>query len=102
MQLTVEVEHMLSGKEGALIQEAMRFLVALGEAYDAERTMDISYANIILGSSYWGKGTRTCELVEEAVERGLSVKVPTTFNNRGLWDPEAPESIWEDMECQNR
>lgn len=98
MELTIEEERMLSGKAGALVQEAMRFLVALGEAYDAERMVDISYANIILGSSYWGKGELTQELVEEAVERGLRVKVPTTFNNWGLWDPEAPESIWEDME----
>lgn len=98
MQLTVEEKRMLSGDDGALVQEAMRYLVALGEAYDADRMVDITFANILLGSSFWGKGTLTHELVEEAVEQGLKVKVPTTFNNWGLWDPETPDTIWEDME----
>ena len=56
MHLTAEEKRMLSGEDGDLIREAMRFLVALGEAYDAERMIDIAYANIILGSSFWGKG----------------------------------------------
>lgn len=29
-------------------------LVALGEAFDAERMLDITYANVLLGSSFWG------------------------------------------------
>lgn len=100
MQLTAEEKHMLAGKEGALIQEAMRFLVALGEAYNADRMVDITYANVVLGSSFWGKGTLTRKLVEEAVEQGLRVKVPTTFNNWGLWNSKAPDTIWQEMEVQ--
>ena len=102
MQLTGEEKQMLSGDGGALIQEAMRFLVTLGEAYDAERMVDISYANIVLGSSFWGKGTLTRELVKEAVDQGLEVKIPTTFNNWGLWDPETPDSIWEEMDVPDQ
>lgn len=98
MELTKKENQMLSGEKGPLIQEAMRFLVALGSAYDAEKMVDISFANIILGSSFWGKGTLTRELVEEAVNQGLKVKVPTTFNNWGVWDPETPETIWDDMD----
>lgn len=98
MQLTAEEKRMLSGEDGDLIREAMRFLVALGEAYDAEGMIDIAYANIILGSSFWGKGTLTRKLVEDAVNGGLRVKVPTTFNNWGLGCPSTPETIWERME----
>ena len=98
MQLTSEEKSMLAGEESALVKEAMRFLVALGEAYDADRMVDITYANIVLGSSFWGKGALTRELVEKAVEQGLRVKVPTTFNNWGLWDPETPDTVWQEME----
>ncbi|MCJ7624843.1 MAG: aconitase X catalytic domain-containing protein, partial [Anaerolineaceae bacterium] len=98
MRLTAEEKRMLSGEDGELISEAMKFLVALGEAYDAERMIDISYANIILGSSFWGKGALTRKLVEDAVNQGIRVKVPTTFNNWGLGCPSTPETIWESME----
>lgn len=98
MQLTAQEKNMLAGMEGELIQEAMRFLVSLGEAYDADRLVDITYANIILGSSFWGKGTLNKEMVEEAVNNGLRVKVPTTFNNWGLWDPTTLDTIWAEME----
>jgi predicted aconitase len=102
MYLNDDEKRMLSGQDGPLIQEAMRFLVALGEAYDAKKMVGISYANIILGSSFWGKGTLTCDLVEQAVRNGLKVKVPTTFNNWGLWDMQTPETIWETMEVSAR
>lgn len=102
MRLTVEEKRMLSGREGSLLQEAMRFLVSLGEAYDASRMVDITYANIILGSSFWGKGVLTRELVDQAVHDGLRVRVPTTFNNWGLWDKQAPDSIWESMEISDQ
>jgi predicted aconitase len=97
MRLTYEEERMLSGDEGELVRESMRFLVALGEAFDAEKMVDITYANILLASSFWGKGTLTRELIEKAVEEGARVKVPSTFNNWGLGCPSTPESIWETM-----
>ncbi|MCX6983815.1 MAG: aconitase X catalytic domain-containing protein [Lentisphaerae bacterium] len=98
MYLTMEEKRMLAGGEGELIREAMRFLTTLGEAYDAERMVDICYANIILGSSFWGKGALTRQRVEEAVDLGLRVKVPTTFNNWGMGCPSTPGTIWDSLE----
>jgi len=40
--LTPEEERMLAGEEGDLVREAMKFLVKLGESYNAERMIDIS------------------------------------------------------------
>ena len=84
MYLTTKEEKMLDGEEGRLVKEAMEFLVKLGEAYNAERMVDISYANVLIASSFWGSGTLTPELIQEAVKAGVKVKVPTTFNNWGL------------------
>lgn len=97
MHLTTDEKRMLAGGEGPLIREAMKFLIALGEAYDAERMVDLCYANIILGSSFLGKGALTRRLVEEAVNHGLRVKVPTTFNNWGMGCPATSETIWESL-----
>ncbi len=98
MRLTAKEKAQVAGKDGLLVQLAMQFLVTLGEAFDAEEMVEIAYANIILGSSFWGKGIITQQLVAESVEQGLKVKVPTTFNNWGLWDPQTPDTIWDDME----
>ncbi len=98
MYLKEDEKRMLSGQDGPLIQAAMQFLVSLGEAYDAEKMVDISYANIMLLSSFWGKGLLTRELVDQAVKDGLKVKVPTTSTNWGLWDRQTPDTIWDSME----
>lgn len=69
---------MLSGEYGGLVQESMRQLVKLGEAYNAERMINIKYANIVIGVAVMmmpnGRG-----LVEEAVKKGFRVKVPATL-----------------------
>lgn len=84
MYLTKEEEKMLNGEEGPLISEAMKFLVNLGEAMQCEKMIDISYANVFIGSNFWGKGALTLDLLDEAIKAGVKVKVPSTFNNWGL------------------
>lgn len=101
MNLTLEEKKILAGEEGGLIREAMKFLVALGEAYNAERMIDISYANVIMASGFWGKGSLTSELIEEAVNEGVRVRVPTTFNNWGCGSLFTPDTIWETLEVPN-
>lgn len=89
---------MLAGEEGALVREAMKFLVKLGESYNAEKMIDISYANVFIASSFWGKGALTPELIQDAVKAGVKVKVPTTFCNWGLGCSSTDEMVWELME----
>src|SRR3990170_761040 len=89
---------MLDGEEGDLVREAMKFLVALGEAYDAKQMIDISFANVFIASSFWGQGTLTRELIDEAVRSGVKVRVPTAFNNWGLGCPSTPASIWDSLD----
>ncbi len=101
MKLTSEEKQMLAGKQGGLVREAMKFLVELGEAYDAEKMIDISYANILLVSSFWGKGALTRELIEEAVKDGKKVRVHTTSTNWGCGSLLTPENIWETLEVPN-
>jgi predicted aconitase len=84
MYLTKEDEKMLSGECGSLVQEAMRFLVKLGDAYDAKRMIDIKYSYAYLFSREWGKGALNVELLEEAARSGVKVKVPTINWNYGL------------------
>ncbi|MFC2028811.1 aconitase X [Chloroflexota bacterium] len=101
MNLTLKEKQMLNGKQGNLIREAMKFLVSLGEAFNAEKMIDISYANVLLASGFWGRGPLTNELVEEAVKEGVRVKIPTTFNNWGCGSLFSPDSIWETLEVSN-
>jgi len=96
--LTPEEERMLAGEEGGLVREAMKFLVRLGESYNAERMIDISYANVFIASSFWGKGALTPNLIQDAVEAGVKVRVPTTFNNWGLGCLSTDETVWERMD----
>lgn len=102
MRLTAEEQEMLAGKQGALVREAMSFLVKLGEAYGAERMIDISYANVFIGSSFWGKGALTPDLIQDAVRAGVKVKVPTTFNNWGSGSPSTDQTVWESMDVPSR
>jgi len=98
LRLSENERHMYSGENGLLIREAISFLISLGEAFGAEKLVDISYANIILGSSFWGKGKITTDLVSDSVDQGLKVKVPTTLNNWGLWDEDTSINIWNILE----
>ncbi len=102
MHLNAEEQSMLSGEQGDLVREAMRFLVTLGQAYDADRMLDISYANVLIASSFWGKGVFTLDLIREAVDSGIRTRVPTTFNNWGTGGFGTDESIWERMDVPDR
>lgn len=102
MKLTLEEKRILNGEQGALVQEAMKFLVALGEAHEAEQMINITFANVFIASSFWGQGTLTRQLMDEAVRSGVKVKVPTIFNNWGLGCPSTPVSIWDDMDVPDR
>ncbi|MFH1004159.1 MAG: aconitase X catalytic domain-containing protein [Bacteroidota bacterium] len=75
MNLTKEEQAMLNGEHGKVIAEAMDYIVQFGEAFDAERLVDIVYCHYPAEMGIY-KGN-----VEEAVEyskKGGHVKVPTT------------------------
>ncbi len=75
MKLTEEEQCMLDGKHGVGIQKAMELLVALGEAFGAERMIEISRAHVALSAQEGD--TYFCELL---VNGGARCKVPTSTN----------------------
>lgn len=75
MKLTRTEENILAGRYGKFMAEALDFLVQFGEAFDAERFVDISYVHYPAEMSIY-KGD-----VEQAVgyaKKGAKVCVPTT------------------------
>ncbi len=75
MILTAEEQSMLDGARGVAIAEAMDYIVQFGEAFDAERLVDIAYCHYGAEMAIY-KGN-----VEEVVEyagKGARVAVPTT------------------------
>ena len=73
MKLTDQEKAMLDGNEGIAAAEALDYLVQFGEAFDAERLVDISFAIYPAEMAIY-KG-----MVEEAVEysmKGAKVRVP--------------------------
>jgi len=79
MKITKEEQEILQGKLGEGMQKALELQVALGEAFDAERFVDVSRTHVALsgqeGDTYW------CELL---VKGGAKCKVPCTTNP--AWD----------------
>jgi len=96
MKLAADEERMLSGESGPGIQRAMELLIAVGEAFEAERMVDISAAHILSPEmQFWNTGQLagwSRELVEESVEGVDGFKVPTTINPIFL-DPRLAERI---------
>jgi predicted aconitase len=84
MKLTLEEERMLAGKCGAGLQRAMELLVAVGEAYDAPRMVDVACSHILSPEmQFWtiGKLSQWArELTAESVEGAQAFKVPVTIN----------------------
>lgn len=84
MKLSTEEERMLAGKEGPGVQRAMELLVAVGEAYDAEVMIKVSFSHLLgteMSHYPMGQfGVWSRELVEESVEGAERFKVPTTIN----------------------
>lgn len=75
MYLTKEEKEMLDGSHGPVVAEAIDYVIQLGEAFDAEKLVDIVYCHYPAEMGIY-KGN-----VEEAVAyaaRGGKVRVPTT------------------------
>jgi hypothetical protein len=88
MYLTKEEERILDGEFGEGLQKAMDLLVAIGDAYDAEKLIPISRAHVASsgqeGDMYF---------VELLANGGASCMVPTTTNP--VYDMEHFHSIFE-------
>ncbi len=77
MFLTDEERRILNGEFGEPQQIALGVLAKLGEAYGAERMVEIASAHIV-GSSYQIAGEAGIEIYSQLVEQGARVKVRTT------------------------
>jgi hypothetical protein len=75
MNLTDEENRMLGGSRGAAVARAMDYLVQFGEAFGAERFVDVIYAHYPAEMSIY-RGN--CEDVIEYAETGARVCIPTT------------------------
>ena len=63
MRLTREEEAMLNGARGEVVAEAMDYLVQFGEAFDAERLVDVVYCHHPAEMAiYRGEIDEICEL----------------------------------------
>ncbi len=95
MRLTYEDLEMLDGKQGEARRRAMEGLVQLGAAFGAEDLVSIGYAHVHPGMAMYAQDV---ELLEELVDLGGQVVVPTTANVTNV-DTEnwrqtgAPESL---------
>ena len=77
MQLTREEQEMLDGVHGEPKRLAMDGLVQLGEAYGAERMVEIGYAHIHAGMAMY---LHDVELMEDLAKMGAKVAVPSSAN----------------------
>ncbi len=84
MKLTIDEERMLAGELGPGVQRAMGLLIAVGEAYEAEKLIDISSSHILAPEmQFWNTGQLSRwarELVAESVEGATHFRVPVTIN----------------------
>jgi len=75
MRLTCSEKDLLSGKEGPVKALAMSHLVKLGEAFDAEEMVDITYAHMSSGSAL---RSGEIDYLSGLSDQGARVKVPTS------------------------
>ena len=75
MKLTDREKAMLKGDEGEVVAEAMDHLVQFGEAFDAERLVDIVYCHYPAEMAIYEGNVKD---VVEYAGRGGVVRVPTT------------------------
>ena len=75
MYLTEKEKAMLAGAEGPVVAEAMDYIIQLGEVFDAERLVDITYCHY---PAEMGIYTGQVEELVEYAQRGGRVRVPTT------------------------
>jgi predicted aconitase len=83
MNLTVEEQEMLDGKQGQATQKAMEILVALGTIYGAERLIPITSVQVA-GVSYDNLGEAGLEFLTELADGGGRTRVLTTLNPAGM------------------
>jgi len=88
MYLTKEEEQIFNGEFGEGMQKAMELLVAIGDAYDAEKLIPITRAH---AASSGQEGDMY--FVELLAKGGASCRVPTTTNP--VYDMEYFHSIFE-------
>ncbi len=81
LHLTAEDQQLLDGGSGPGAQMAMRIVVRLAEALEAEQLLTISGANV---DSCLYHGPSTLAFAERLLALGASVKVPTTLNVSSL------------------
>lgn len=90
---------MLSGERGEAVKKAMEILTGLGDIYEAEKLIQVKSAHVS-GISIRTAGDAGLNFVEEMLERGAKVSVPTTINPAALdlqdWEElGVPEDISE-------
>ncbi len=83
MHLTKKQENILAGEEGKASKKAMEILVALGEIYNADKLIPIKNAHVS-GVSVRTAGDAGLNFLEDLVEKGAKVSVPTTINPAGM------------------
>ncbi len=79
MYLTKWEEKALNGEFGEALAKAMKIIVSVGEALDAERLVEISHAHVS-GISIDNIGLHGVEVLENFAKMGAHVRVYTTAN----------------------
>ncbi|MDR0309168.1 MAG: aconitase X catalytic domain-containing protein [Candidatus Methanoplasma sp.] len=83
MYLTRDEEKTLAGEEGVSRQKAMELVVALGKIYGAEDLIGITSAHLS-GASYKTIGDGGLKYLDDMVNGGAEVSVPSTLNPVGM------------------
>ena len=83
MYLTDEEQAILDGEKGEGVQKAMELVVALGKIYGADGLVDITSAHLS-GASYKTIGDGGLKYLEDMVNGGSKVSVPSTLNPIGM------------------
>ncbi|MBE6525989.1 MAG: DUF521 domain-containing protein [Thermoplasmata archaeon] len=83
MYLTDEEQVILDGEKGEGVQKAMELVVALGKIYGADGLVDITSAHLS-GASYKTIGDGGLKYLEDMVNGGSKVSVPSTLNPIGM------------------
>ena len=83
MNLTDPQQRLLDGNRGEMVRRLMRLLVRLGEAFGAERLVEIVSAQVS-GVSFKSIGAPGLAFLEDVAAQGARVAVPTTLNPAGM------------------
>jgi predicted aconitase len=83
MQLTLEQQAMLAGKNGRAARKAMEILTALGTIYEAARMVRVTSVQIA-GVSYDNLGEAGLAFLAEMADGGGKAQVLTTLNPAGM------------------